>query len=421
MKQKKYSMGIDYFDLVKTEYNHNKQTFGEQKIRELIISLKKAKINTIYWRISYIGIVIPISEVATNPIDILERYDHSNIPEHLITRMLQVQKVYKECNPLEVAIDQCKKLNIDIFAYITIYDDCYEGFEQEFGKKHPEYYSRHYSGNGYVKGVMSLGYPQVKEYKLKLIKELLKYNVDGIYLDIARTHSGGNPIPVHGWYPQWTQPYLAYGYNDYEVKRYKDLYGENPPVIDIINNKDINIETEAEKNWNRVRGSFVDEFIKESSDIVKSSKKILSVAFYPRTYNGFQPGYYTRQMIGRINFDWEKWIDNKWIDELHLIAGHRRFGYDDWIKHSGETYKKAQDKGVKVLTHGCIVGKIDELENCPYKLPVSDRKRYLELQEKYVWKMLNTSADGIYFYEAIYENFDLYKVLGDVYEKYENS
>ena len=88
----------------------------------------------------------------------------------------------------------------------------------------------------------SYGYPEVREYVLSQVKELIGYKPDGIYFDVSRTHSGIYPVLAYGWYPQWTSPYLKYGYELEEAGAYKKLYG-NPPLCGIISLRSLKMWT----------------------------------------------------------------------------------------------------------------------------------------------------------------------------------
>lgn len=407
-------IGVDYMDLIDTAFAKENKIFGEAEIRKLIRDFAACGINTVYWRVDYIGLVVYRSKVCTVP-----QRRNTQRPCFKIIRGL-----LKKFDPLEVVIDEGHRNGMKIFAYVTLFDDSYDfetkGWESDFGRNNRHFYSRHYSGSRSVQGVFSYGYPEVREYKLNQIAELLAYRPDGIYMDCARTHAGGNAIPVHGWYPQCTEPYLAYGYNDYEVEEYKKRYGEAPFVRTPTSLEGIE-ETEKERNWNRIRGEFVTMLIRDASRLVRADGKALSVGFYPRTYNGFQPGYQTRQMVGRIQLDWETWAKERLIDTIYLIADHRKFGYDDWQADSARIFKPAQEQGVKVVVHADISSKkIDKLENSPYPLPVLDRTQYFSLLEDYVHRMLRSSADGVHFYEAKDHDEELYGVLARALEKYEN-
>jgi hypothetical protein len=230
---------------------------------------------------------------------------------------------------------------------------------------------------------------------------LISYGPDAIYLDCARTHAGIHPIPVHGWYPSATFPHLRYGYNDYEIERYRTLYGKEPPYRSPGSVEPL-VPTEDEIHWNQVRGSFLTDFLREAAAAIHGARMKLCVCFYPTTYNGLNPDYHCRQQLGWFDIDWKKWVDEKMIDEIRLCTDHRKFGYDDWIAHSAKTYRYAQDKGVKVLIDCAIEGSYDQMENPPNPLPIEKSKNpdfFFSLMEQITIKMLNTTADGVFFYE----------------------
>jgi uncharacterized lipoprotein YddW (UPF0748 family) len=252
-----------------------------------------------------------------------------------------------------------------------------------------------------VRGVFSFGYPEVREYFAALVKEALEYEPDGVYLDFARTHAGGNPIPVHGWWPQWTNPYLAYGYNEPDVARYREKYGKEPPRPQYSSAAPIE-PTEEDIHWNRVRGEAATIFLREIRPMVKESGKELHVCFYPSTYNGFNPGYHCRQMLGRYHVDWRTWVQEGLIDAIRLNVDHRRFGYDDWVAVSAEKYRFAQERGVRVFIDCAIERQYDQLENPPKPLPIrrdDDPETFFQLMGDMAEKMLKGSADGLFFYE----------------------
>ena len=194
--------------------------------------------------------------------------------------------IMKRIDPLRVAIHEAHKRELKLFVYYTLFDEAYTDphtgivSECELGRRRPEYYSVHRSGGSYVRGVFSFGYPEVRQYFAALVEEALSYDPDGIYLDCARTHAGANPIPVHGWWPQWTNPYLAYGYNEPDVARYREKYGEDPsgPAYTDTGYLD---PSEAERSWNRVRGEALTLFLREISPILQAVGKPLHICFFP--------------------------------------------------------------------------------------------------------------------------------------------
>ena len=429
-RKKVLALGVDYNSQVGVGYRAG-YLYNEPKIRDLIQTAKEAGFDEIYWRVSVIGQVTYRSKVMTV-------MDGAGVP---YPEASPIGIILKQCDPLAVAIDETHKQGMKLFVYVTLFDFAYPGFENEFFEMHPEYWSRlagvladnvtsplpgHreaavFSGTvttggyskslvegqrqgtaPYVRGVPSLGYPKVRQYLLAQVKELIEYKPDGIYFDVARSHAGIYPVLSYGWYPQWTSPYLKYGYNEPEIELYKKRYGKNPPLRDPISLQSLE-ETKDEKNWNGVRAYFVTLFIREAARLLHEADMEVAVGFYPKSNNGFQPGTYTRQQVGRIDVQWKTWCDEGFIDVIRLITDHRKHGHDDWEAASEKVYNYAQDKGVRVYV-GCSLGSSwDKLKRPPAPLPITKAKQpklYFQILSDVTRNILNSSADGIFYYEA---------------------
>jgi uncharacterized lipoprotein YddW (UPF0748 family) len=397
LPKKTFIIGVDYNNDVFT-LNRRGELGDTPVIKALLDDVKSAGADAVCWRVSACGFV-------TYPSSVHNTY----YPKTIVTRVRTWDVIFKRCDPLRVAVDYAHDIGLKFYVYITLFDDAYEDQEAMFGREHPEFYMRHYGGldpykdplKQCIKGIFSYGYPEVRQWRMKLIRELISYGPDAVYMDCARTHAGIHPIPVHGWYPGATFPHLRYGYNDYEIERYRKRYGKEPPVRSPRSMEPLE-PTEDEINWNKVRGSFLTDFMRQASREIHDADIQVCVCFYPKTYNGLNPGYHCRQQLGWFDIDWRRWVDEKLIDEIRLNIDHRKFGYDDWVAHSAQTYRYAQDKGVKVFIDCGIESKYDRMENPPAKLPITKKDQpdlFFQLMHDMTLKMLNTSADGIFYYE----------------------
>ena len=424
------ALGVDYNDQVVHGYEQG-YLYNEPKIRELIRTAKQTGFNWIYWRVSTIGKVTYRSKVMTVMTGEGLPYPGAS----------PIGVILKQCDPLAVAIDESRKQGLKLLVYITLYDFCYPGFEDQFFARHPEYWSRlagvladnvpvplpgskeaaefsrtvktgGYSKSlvegerqgtaPYARGVPSYGYPEVRNYLLAQVKELIEYKADGIYFDAARTHAGIYPTLSYGWHPQWTQPYLKYGYNEPEIAHYMKLYGKFPPLRDVTSLQSLD-ETEEEKNWNTVRGHFLTLFLEEAARLVHAAGMQVGVGFYSTTNNLFQPNYYTRQQVGRIQMQWKDWCDRKLVDTLRIMVDHRKHGYNDWVDNASRIFKYAQERGVKVLVDVAISGLWDLLKDPPAPLPITSAKQpelYYKILEDVTRKIIHSTADGAVYYEA---------------------
>ena len=396
MAQKELMLGVDYADDVETAYQRGE--LGDTPLIEQIMDhAAMAGMTSVCWRVSHIGKLTYRTRVGT-ALDGMNALRVSLTPFGLIM---------KRIDPLRVAIDEAHKRGLKLFVYYTLFDEAYTdphtGIVSEcaLGQRHPEYYLMHRGGGSVVRGVFSFGHPEVREHFAALVREALDYAPDGIYLDCARTHAGANPIPVHGWWPQWTNPYLAYGYNASDVARYREGYGEDPPGPTYTGTDSLE-SAEAERNWNRVRGEALTLFLREIRPVVQAVGKPLHLCFFPSTYNGFNPGYQCRQMLGRYSIDWRTWAEEGLVDGMRLNVDHRRFGYDDWEAASSETYRYAQERGVQMCIDCAIESRYDQVENPPKPLPIGkadDPDTFFALMGEMTEKMLRSTADGVFFYE----------------------
>jgi len=417
-KEKEMIIAVDYSDNV-VGANRKGELGDTPLIKQIMDDIKSAGGTAVCWRVSRSGSVSFPSKVY--------------IPYFPRTKGMVTSwdLLFKHCDPLRVAVDYAHEIGLKIYPYITLFDDAYENRESEFGHEHPEYYIRHYRwkknlskpSSYYIKGIFSYGYPEVRTWRMKLVKELISYGADGIYIDCARTHAGIHAIPVHGWYPTATMPHTYYGYNDYEVARYRKLYGKEPPRRS--SRSLAPREPSADEiNWNKVRGSFLTEFMREASGAIRAADQKVFVAFFPKTYNGFNPGYQTRQQLGWFDIAWEQWVEEGLIDEIRLIVDHRKFGFDDWVANSQHTYKKAQDAGVKVYIDCAIESEYDKMENPPCKLPITKKDNpdvFFSLMENMTFKMLNTTADGVLFYDHPGNDERTWKALRNARKRYKTS
>lgn len=299
----------------------------------------------------------------------------------------------------ERAVDEAHKLGLKIFGYVTLFDEYYPECESAFEVAHPEYTWKHRLRDHHIRGLLSYSYPEVREHRGKEIAELLAYGFDGIYLDTARSHCGIQPImamPLTGG-----DPYLEYGFNEPEVEEFKKRTGVNPIVKNPADAPLVDFDRDA---WNRLRGEYLTQFIREVREKTNQAGCQLAVGFYTDADCYLSPaGRRGRVPMGMFHHDYETWVDDDLVDTFVIIAEHRRFGAKDWHEHTEAQFAAAREKGKSVYIWAATEERIDELENVPGKLPVSvddEPERFYGALNAGIAACLDTSADGVYLYEA---------------------
>ncbi|MDB6058806.1 MAG: hypothetical protein JWO95_2650 [Verrucomicrobiales bacterium] len=160
--------------------------------------------NRVYWRVFDGGRALYKSKLLKpmgkwdadsfwspqSPADVtlVERYTHMNAEQRrgLMSKFDALD--YANFDPLAEAIRYGRKIGVKIHAWLSINEDDHGwGLQSEFSKKHPEFRWLHRDGRPY-KSQLSFAFPEVRNYKLSLLHELLdNYKLDGFFLDWIRT------------------------------------------------------------------------------------------------------------------------------------------------------------------------------------------------------------------------------------------
>ncbi|KKW14568.1 MAG: hypothetical protein UY52_C0024G0001, partial [Parcubacteria group bacterium GW2011_GWC2_49_9] len=253
--------------------------------------------------------------------------------------------ILKDCDPLRAAIDSARKEKIKIYAYVTLFDESYPGLESEFSEKHPEYCWKHRHCDHVVKGLLDYAYPEVKKHRLDEIKELLSYEPDGIYLDVARSHAAGWPIMA---LPLGTNPWENYGFNEPEVEEFKRRYGVD---VRLKNLADAPFAKFDEEKWNRLRGEYLTGFLKEVRSEIKSADKKLSVGFYTDADCYLSPaGCRGRTVMGKFYHDWQTWVGV--VQRASLASGPVALQFSIFgtgVSTASRAWQKNQDPAARVV------------------------------------------------------------------------
>ncbi|HBJ80445.1 family 10 glycosylhydrolase [Pseudothermotoga sp.] len=189
-------------------------------------------------------------------------------------------------DPLQVIVDEAKKLNMEVHAWCWVFAASSGGEENYFIKNFPDWIEKDKYGNIFTKNGtawFSHSNPQTREYLIDGILEIAKkYEIDGINLDYIRYD--GDEM----------------GYDEHAVKGFMEETGIDPYKIEKYSKDQVIWHMWREEKIN----SFVEELYKRAKAL--DDRLLISADVYP-------------SLSGARNEkkqNWEAWVRNKYIDAL---------------------------------------------------------------------------------------------------------
>ena len=306
--EKEVILNVDFYDLPYFAYRRGEGSFDEARIKRMIDRSADEGVDTIFWRVTAHGTVTYHSKMATVFTGDPRR------PSRAVAEAL------KNFDPLRVGIEHTRRRGLRVYAWMSLYNECsWMGMESEFGRQHPEYYWVSRDGNHYLRGILCYAYPEVREYKLSIVRELAEYDLDGLYFSLR--NYGATPTPFH-------KQENMFGFNRPIVEEYKRRYGVDITEFDdveCLTDRDGHIEGIIYKGgaldverWHRLKGEYLTLFLEEAKEVLreKDLKLILDIrrwdSFTNRTIEGINAP-------AQLHLNWPKWVQDGTIDGLVVI------------------------------------------------------------------------------------------------------
>lgn len=304
----------------------NAPAWGPDGIRHMLEQCKACGWKRVYWRVFDAGRAVYPSKLL-DPM----KYDTAPAPNCLTTGELGAQappdlvaramKIdYKDTDTLKDAIRIGHELGLEVHAWMTINEDDHGwGWQSRFSAAHPEYRWVRRDGRPYH-SQLSFAFPEVRAYKLALVKEMLDYDVDGIFLDWIRTGDIRDN-------PQNDGGVANYGYETANIAAFKKKYGADPHDVD-----------NGDYRWVKIRAEPITDFMRSVRSEVKKHKKkvVLSAMVHHRwAYRGrIEEGGTIDGSLRGILCDVRAWAREGLVDEMvaagyYTSGGNPEAGYRD--------------------------------------------------------------------------------------------
>jgi hypothetical protein len=260
--------------------------WGDEGVRHMLDACKATGWSHIYWRILDGGrslykskLVTPGEHVAYdsfyNPVspqdrELVRKFSPDVTPQRMreITEKTAALD-YSLFDSLAAAVNYGHQIGLKVHAWVSINEDDHGwGIRSDFSLKHPEYRWRRRNGE-YYRSQLSFAFPEVREYKLGIIKELVaNYPIDGLFVDWLRTGDVRDD-------PQTDfQGVADHGYEEPLVKSFQAKYGRDPH--DLANGED---------RWVRFRAEPHADFMRSVRKVARGLPVSVLVA-HPWCYRG---------------------------------------------------------------------------------------------------------------------------------------
>lgn len=180
--------------------------------------LKVAKIQTVYWRAFNGGNACYPSRVAS--IQLGANLPHVKIGDGGGPLSYKHFKHFdfREFDPLAEAVRIGHERGIQVHAWFTCCEEDHGGAHMSAFGGQKRFRKQDRTGKDYP-GTLDFFFPEVRDYKLKLLDELLERNVDGVLLDFVRSNAtpNGDADGVH-----------RFGYNTEIRAAFAEQHGVDP-------------------------------------------------------------------------------------------------------------------------------------------------------------------------------------------------
>jgi uncharacterized lipoprotein YddW (UPF0748 family) len=282
--------------------------WGAAGVRQILDRAKQCGWDRVYWRCLDGGRALYPSNIL-EPLHYLDEENYLDDNGRSDLRAVLEQYDWGSFDALAEAINYGHQIGVEVHAWLSINEDDHGyGWTSNYTRAHPE--SRWVKRDGTVfRSQQSFALPEVRDYKLAVLQEILDYQPDGIFFDWIRTGDVRDN-------PQTDSAGVAlYGYEAPNINRFVDLYGVDPRTL-----------PNGNEDWVRVRAEPQTVFMRAAHNMIKAANPncpITALVQHSYGYRGSDT-VYDGNLRGLL-VDLETWADEELIDNV-VAAGYYRPG-----------------------------------------------------------------------------------------------
>ena len=288
-------LNMDYLDNVEYCRGMGLENYDEPAIAAYFATCKRRNVTGVLWRVSALGNFVYPTKAGTIYPYVLDGQELTEGEKRLAGNL-------ERFDPLAVAIREAKRNGVQLYIWMTLSDEAYNDKSRgmthfsQFQKEHPETIQLNRKGEP-LYGTMCYSEPAARQYRLDIIRELIAYDADGLYL-CTRSHS----------FSFGEDKGDEYGFNPAVVKEYKERYG-----VDILT-EDFDVQ-----KWRELKAEGLDQLIREAADLVHAAgqKLMFGVSFWGLSDS-------LTGNWGKMPVDVKKYLRNGWVDSV--VSGQFHVG-----------------------------------------------------------------------------------------------
>ena len=277
---------------------------GEASVKYILDRCKEVGWQRLYWRCFDGGQAMYDSDLLDS---VAVGYDPDNYHAWQSPGQHDLSFVdgYADFDSLKAAVDYGHEIGLEIHAWLSINEDDHAwGLMSRFSREHPQFRWVKRTGLPY-NSQLSFAFEEVREYKLGLLKEILAYDIDGVFFDWIRTGDVRNE-------PQATPDGTAdFGYERPLVEGFEKQYGVRPK--EIPNN---------DERWVRYRAEPQTLFMRGACELIRGKNPSLPISMmghHAWSYRGATP--HVNGNLHGLLLDTATWAREGLIDEI-VAAGY---------------------------------------------------------------------------------------------------
>lgn len=201
----------------------------------------------------------------------------------------RISELMRAFNVMEEVPRLAGECGLELLLYFRLNDDYFPGIEESFLDAHPHWWWESRCGDFQLRGWPCYHYPEVREYKLKLLQEQLHYGVDGVLFEVARSHS---------FYSSPHREPDFFGFNEPIANAMREKTGQDIRAFDHM--KHLALDDGAFKRipyiysaqyvdapdfdreaWHYVKGEGFEHYLRSARAMAKDKRVLLQGAYMP--------------------------------------------------------------------------------------------------------------------------------------------